>query len=46
MTNYIHNNPVRAGLCEFAEDWKWSSAQEWEKEGTGILPIDRDTYPF
>ncbi len=46
MTDYIHNNPVRAGLCEYAEDWKWSSAQEWEKEGSGILPLDRDTYPY
>ena len=46
MTEYIHNNPVRAGLCEYAEAWKWSSAQEWEKEGTGIIPVDRDTYPF
>jgi REP element-mobilizing transposase RayT len=23
---YIHNNPVKAGLCERAEDWRWSSA--------------------
>ena len=24
--NYIHSNPVKAGLCQQAEDWKWSSA--------------------
>ncbi len=24
--NYIHNNPVKAGLCEEAHDWPWSSA--------------------
>jgi putative transposase len=24
---YIHNNPVRRGLCERAIDWKWSSAR-------------------
>lgn len=24
---YIENNPVRAGLCEEAEDWRWSSAR-------------------
>lgn len=24
--SYIHENPVKAGLCENAEDWKWSSA--------------------
>lgn len=23
---YIENNPVKAGLCEKPEDWKWSSA--------------------
>lgn len=23
---YIHNNPVKAGLCEKPEDWRWSSA--------------------
>jgi putative transposase len=24
--DYDHNNPVRKGLCERPEDWKWSSA--------------------
>jgi putative DNA methylase len=23
---YIHNNPVRAGLCRIASEWPWSSA--------------------
>lgn len=23
---YVHQNPVKAGLCEKAEDWRWSSA--------------------
>lgn len=23
---YIHSNPVNAGLCELPEQWKWSSA--------------------
>ena len=26
MVEYIHNNPVRAGLVGRAEDWAWSSA--------------------
>jgi len=28
---YIENNPVKAGLCEKASDWKFSSAwfREW-----------------
>jgi putative transposase len=25
--DYIHNNPVRRGLCERAVDWPWSSAR-------------------
>ncbi|WP_370736715.1 REP-associated tyrosine transposase [Halopseudomonas pelagia] len=23
---YVHQNPVKAGLCKRAEDWRWSSA--------------------
>ncbi|TWT34309.1 hypothetical protein Enr8_17030 [Blastopirellula retiformator] len=25
--NYIHENPVRRGLCRRAVDWKWSSVR-------------------
>jgi REP element-mobilizing transposase RayT len=25
--DYIHNNPVKAGLCKYAEDYKYSSAK-------------------
>ena len=25
--HYIHNNPVKAGLCEKPEQWPWSSAR-------------------
>lgn len=25
--HYLHNNPVRRGLCQRAIDWKWSSAR-------------------
>jgi putative transposase len=25
--DYIHNNPVKRGLCQRAIDWKWSSAR-------------------
>lgn len=24
--NYIHENPVKAGLCKAADSWRWSSA--------------------
>jgi hypothetical protein len=29
--NYIHQNPVRAGLVERAEDYRWSSARIWKR---------------
>ena len=28
--NYIHQNPVRAGLVERAEDYRWSSVRIWK----------------
>lgn len=28
VVDYIHGNPVKAGLCAEAEDWPWSSARE------------------
>jgi hypothetical protein len=28
--NYIHLNPVRAGLSERATDYRWSSARIWQ----------------
>jgi REP element-mobilizing transposase RayT len=29
--NYIHLNPVRAGLVESAADYRWSSARIWQR---------------
>jgi putative transposase len=29
--DYIHQNPVKAGLVARAEDWPWSSARDWER---------------
>ena len=29
--HYIHNNPVRAGLVERAEDYLWSSVRCWNR---------------
>ncbi|MDD2941941.1 MAG: transposase [bacterium] len=36
VMNYIHNNPVAAGLCVLAEDWRWSSA--WALSNSGGEP--------
>jgi putative transposase len=34
--DYIHRNPVRRGLCQRAEDWRWSSARHY----AGGWPVD------
>ena len=41
IIEYIHNNPVRAGLVQRAIDWKWSSAREWAGLDGIVLPVDR-----
>ena len=38
--NYMHLNPVRAGLVERAIDWKWSSARWYESMRTVGVPIE------
>jgi hypothetical protein len=35
---YIHQNPVRAGICYSAEDYKYSSAGVYAG-GKGILDV-------
>lgn len=37
--NYIHNNPVDAGIVKKASDYLYSSAVDYE-EGQGLLKID------
>jgi len=43
--NYIHQNPVRAGLVERAEDYRWSSVRIWKRcsleDEPLIVDIDR-----
>ena len=43
MIDYIHANPVRRGLVERPEDWKWSSAA-WFAGGES--PISLDPIPW
>ena len=38
---YIHNNPVKAGLCRQATDYAYSSARDWLLSEEGALPIDK-----
>jgi REP-associated tyrosine transposase len=37
--NYMHVNPVRAGLVERACEWRWSSARWYEEHRTVGVPI-------
>jgi len=37
--DYIHNNPVVSGLVVNSEDWKYSSARNFEEDNT-VLEID------
>ena len=36
--NYIHENPVRTGLVEKAEDYRWSSIRWWK-----YCPLEDET---
>jgi putative transposase len=38
--NYIHENPVRAGIVENPIDYKYSSAREWLTGEKGLVNID------
>jgi putative transposase len=37
--NYMHENPVRAGLVQRALDWPWSSARWYEQRRSVGVPI-------
>jgi len=37
--NYIHQNPVRGGLVERAEDYRWSSVRCWKGEPLEDEPL-------
>jgi len=45
---YIHLNPVRRGLADRAEDWRWSSARWYAGDESADVPIDydRDGHPW
>ena len=40
--DYIHNNPVKAGLAKRAIDWPYSSARDWLGNGGSLLEIDKN----
>lgn len=40
--NYIHSNPVRAGLVQDAVDYRWSSARIWQRRPLKNEPLFTD----
>jgi len=42
--DYLHANPVRRKLCQYAIDWRWSSAA-WYHSGDGPLAMDVQSLP-
>jgi len=40
--DYIHLNPVRRGLVERAEDWRWSSYRHYARGVDGVVEIESE----
>ena len=40
--NYVHLNPVRAGLVEHADDYLYSSARQWHRKSIENEPLITD----
>jgi hypothetical protein len=40
--NYIHANPVKAGIVKSAKDYRWSSFHSYYSLAAESIPIDRD----
>ena len=36
---YIHNNPIRAGMVAQAHEWPWSSAGAYVSNDPGPIPV-------
>jgi REP element-mobilizing transposase RayT len=41
-TDYIHNNPVKAGLVKLPTDYSFSSAGDWLMDKEGLIPVDKE----
>lgn len=39
---YIHRNPVKAGLCEHPEGWKWSSFRHYALREKEVVEIESE----
>ena len=38
---YIHNNPVKAGLVSNPTEYRYSSAQDWLRDLPGLIEVDK-----
>lgn len=45
MIEYIHMNPVEAGLCARPEAWRWSSAAAHARRGESPVELDLQGLP-
>lgn len=41
-SNYVHMNPVRAGLCDHPAKWKWSSYRAYLPHEPSEVPLEID----
>ncbi len=46
IIEYIHNNPVKRGLCLAPEDWRWSSARAWRGDLDVPIQVQRTHVPI
>jgi putative transposase len=42
--DYIHNNPVKAGLVLQPTDWPYSSAADWLKGIKGVIKVEKSLF--
>ena len=42
---YIHRNPIEAGLVSELEEWRWSSYRHYVKKGEGPIAVDPAEFP-
>ena len=45
-SDYIHMNPVKAGLIDHPAKWKWSSYHAYLPHEPGNVPIEMDRRPY
>ena len=43
---YMHRNPVKRGLTERPEDWKWSSFRSYAYGDEGLVRVNSQEWPL